>query len=171
MRDLLRSSACVLLLATVATVAAGCGGGAPGAGAPASEASASGAPASATHTKGEPAEAHAAHSARAGAAAGPEWAKVPLAEGAIASAQAATEVPPAFRNAAGQIACPVMGMAIDKPDDAVSYVDHAGVRYFMCCDSCEKLFIEDPETYADGRYLKDHDLDPTAPKTCGDAEG
>ncbi|MFZ5481705.1 MAG: hypothetical protein ACOZNI_33385 [Myxococcota bacterium] len=98
-----------------------------------------------------------------------EWAKIPLAEGAIASAQAATEVPPAFRNHAGDIACPVMGMAMKSPDDVVSFADHAGVRYFFCCDACEKMFVGDPEAYADGKYLAAHALDPTDP-TCADKE-
>ncbi len=101
--------------------------------------------------------------------AGPAWAKVPLAEGAIGAAVASSDVPPTFRNGAGKVACPVMGMAIDAPEDAVSYADHEGVRYFFCCDSCEKLFLESPGTYANGKYLADHDLDPTAaPAACGD---
>ncbi|MDP2311331.1 MAG: YHS domain-containing protein [Pseudomonadota bacterium] len=101
---------------------------------------------------------------------GEAWAKVPLADGAIASANAASEVPAAFRNGAGAVACPVMGMAIDKAEDAVSYADHEHVRYYFCCDSCEKLFLDNPGTYANGAYLKSHDLDPTAPAACEDAK-
>lgn len=97
------------------------------------------------------------------------WKVVPLAEGATPTATA--EMPPTFRNAAGAIACPVMGMAIAKPEDAVSYVDHAGVRYFFCCDSCEKLFADEPAKYANGKYLADHRLDPTAAPSCGDKSG
>jgi YHS domain-containing protein len=67
-----------------------------------------------------------------------------------------------FRNAAGQPACPVMGNAIVKADEAISFTDHQGTRYFFCCDSCEKRFLEDPAAYADGKYLADHGLDPTA---------
>ncbi|MSP57010.1 MAG: YHS domain-containing protein, partial [Myxococcales bacterium] len=92
------------------------------------------------------------------------WARVPLADGATA---ASTRTPPAaFRNAAGEVACPVMGMAMAGPDAATSYADHAGIRYFFCCDSCEKLFLEAPETYANGAYLDAHALDPTAPANC-----
>lgn len=101
--------------------------------------------------------------------AGPAWAKVPLANGAVALASA--DVPATFRNGAGAVACPVMGMAIAAPEDAVSYADHEGVRYFFCCDSCEKLFLDNPTAYANGAYLAKHGLDPTAPAACGDAEG
>lgn len=101
---------------------------------------------------------------------GEAWSRVPLADGAIASAHAAADVPAAFRNGAGQVACPVMGMAIKAPEDAVSYIDHAGTRYYFCCDSCEKLFLADPLAYADGAYLKSHDLDPTAPAACDEAK-
>jgi YHS domain-containing protein len=103
--------------------------------------------------------------------AGPAWAAVPLAEGAVSTARAATEVPPTFRNGAGKVACPVMGMAIARPEDAVSYADHDGVRYFFCCDSCEKLFLGAPSTYADGAYLAAHDLDPTAAAACAEEGG
>jgi YHS domain-containing protein len=104
------------------------------------------------------------------APAGEAWAKVPLADGAISAANAASEVPAAFRNGAGEVACPVMGMAIKSGEDAVSYADHEGTRYYFCCDSCEKLFLDDPKAYANGAYLKSHDLDPTAPAACEDAE-
>jgi YHS domain-containing protein len=76
---------------------------------------------------------------------------------------------PAFRNGAGAIACPVMGQVIATAADAVSYADHEGTRYYFCCDSCEKLFLEEPETYADGKYLAEHALDPTAAPSCSDA--
>lgn len=67
-----------------------------------------------------------------------------------------------FRNAAGQPACPVMGNAIAKAEEAISYTDYHGTRYYFCCDSCEKRFLEDPVAYADGKYLDAHGLDPTA---------
>ena len=95
------------------------------------------------------------------------WQVVRPAEGTTATA----EMPPTFRNAAGAIACPVMGMAIARPEDAVSYTDHAGVRYFFCCDSCEKLFVDEPAKYANGKYLADHRLDPTAAPACGETSG
>lgn len=93
------------------------------------------------------------------------WAAVKAAEGAATDAVA----PPAFRNAAGQIACPVMGLAIAAAADAVSFADHDGVRYYFCCDSCEKLFLDAPGTYANGKYLAEHALDPTAAPSCSDA--
>lgn len=87
------------------------------------------------------------------------WAAVKVAE---AGRSEGAGMPPTFRNAGGEIACPVMGMAIKTPADAVSFTDYAGVRYYFCCDSCEKLFLDDPDAYANGKYLKDHDLDPSA---------
>ena len=90
------------------------------------------------------------------------WEDVPAAEGALVST---SPVQP-FTNAAGAIACPVMGMAIATPADAVSFADHGGVRHYFCCDSCEKLFLEDPEAYAQGKYLREHNLDPSAPAAC-----
>ncbi|MES2641136.1 MAG: YHS domain-containing protein [Myxococcota bacterium] len=128
------------------------------------------APTAEAPTTAAPAPTAAAAPAAPLAALGEAWSRVPLAEGAIASAHAAGDVPAAFRNGAGQVACPVMGMAIKAPEDAVSYIDHAGTRYFFCCDSCEKLFLTDPATYADGAYLKSHDLDPTAPAACDEAK-
>jgi len=93
------------------------------------------------------------------------WAAVHVAEGAAQDAVA----PPAFRNAAGEIACPVMGLAIAAAADAVSFADHDGVRYYFCCDSCQKLFLDAPGTYANGAYLAEHALDPTAAPSCSDA--
>jgi YHS domain-containing protein len=89
------------------------------------------------------------------------WAEVRLADGGHREGD-----PAPWRNEGGAIACPVMGTAIDTPADAVSYTDHGGVRYFFCCDSCEKLFLEDPDAYANGAYVKAHALDPTAPAAC-----
>lgn len=100
--------------------------------------------------------------AACGGAPADPWSVVPVAQGATSS----TPAPAPFRNAIGEIACPVMGVGITTPADAVSYADHQGVRYFMCCDSCEKLFLADPDAYANGRYIEAHDLDPHAPKTC-----
>ncbi|MFN7144966.1 MAG: YHS domain-containing protein [Myxococcota bacterium] len=151
-----------ILVSVVLAALAGCGSPSPEAAKPA-------APAPAT----APADPHAGHAhadVSTYVAAGPEWLKVPLAEGAVAPAAASTEVPPTFRNGAGKVACPVMGMAIDAPDKAVSYADHDGVRYFFCCDSCEKLFLDDPVAYANGRYLAEHALDPTAPASCADVK-
>ncbi|MDP2306708.1 MAG: YHS domain-containing protein [Pseudomonadota bacterium] len=141
----MRSLSCGLLLA----VLTGCGGAPPEA---PTAAAAPAAPAVAAATP-----------------AGEAWSRVPLADGAIATANAAAVVPAAFRNGAGDVACPVMGMAIPNPEEAVSYADHAGVRYYFCCDSCEKLFLADPLAYADGKYLKSHNLDPSAPAACEDA--
>lgn len=91
------------------------------------------------------------------------WAEVRLADGGHREGD-----PAPWRNAGGAVACPVMGSAIDGPEEAVSYTDHAGTRYFFCCDSCEKLFLEDPEAYANGKYVESHGLDPTAPAACAE---
>jgi YHS domain-containing protein len=100
-------------------------------------------------------------------AAGVAWDKVAPAEGAEVATTSAAQIP-AWRNAAGAVACPVMGMGIASPDDAVSFADHDGVRYYFCCDSCEKLFLDNPTAYANGKYVREHSLDPTAPKSCDD---
>ena len=97
--------------------------------------------------------------------AGPAWASINPAAGANTEAPAGT-VPGTFRNAEGVVACPVMGMAINKPEDAVSYADFEGVRYFFCCDSCEKLFLDNPAEYANGKYMNEHSLDRSAPAAC-----
>ncbi|MEN9785357.1 MAG: hypothetical protein RLZZ299_621 [Pseudomonadota bacterium] len=60
----------------------------------------------------------------------------------------------AFVNDDGKLACPVMGDVVDGPDKAAGHTDHQGKRYYFCCDSCAQLFEEQPERYADGRYLQ-----------------
>ncbi len=74
-----------------------------------------------------------------------------------ASPSAATALPEgmtAFVDDDGRLACPVMGDVVDGPDKAAGHVDHKGTRYYFCCDSCAQLFDEQPERYADGRYLQ-----------------
>jgi YHS domain-containing protein len=39
--------------------------------------------------------------------------------------------------------CPVM----DNPVDPTIYVDYEGRRIGFCCPGCDKVFLEDPETY------------------------
>ena len=39
--------------------------------------------------------------------------------------------------------CPVMG----NPVDPEVYVDHEGRRIGFCCPGCDKVFLDDPETY------------------------
>ena len=76
---------------------------------------------------------------------------------AAAPAPSATALPAglvAFVNDDGKLACPVMGDVVDGPDKAAGHVDHKGKRYYFCCDSCAQLFDEQPERYADGRYLQ-----------------
>lgn len=73
-----------------------------------------------------------------------------------ATATAATADPsglPAFVNDKGELACPVMGDTIASPDRAAGHTDFDGKRYYFCCNSCEHLFAENPEAYADGRHL------------------
>jgi Cu+-exporting ATPase len=42
---------------------------------------------------------------------------------------------------------PVCGMRID-PEKAVGKVEHAGVTYWFCCDSCRRKFEAEPARYA-----------------------
>jgi YHS domain-containing protein len=71
------------------------------------------------------------------------------------TAAADADVPPAFRNDQGKLACPVMGDVVESPEKSAGHLDHAGVRYYFCCNSCQVMFEDDPEKYVDGRYLKE----------------
>lgn len=53
----------------------------------------------------------------------------------------------AYRNAKGDLVCPVMGTVIGSEDKATGYQDYKGVRYYFCCDDCPKLFKKDPEPW------------------------
>ncbi len=80
----------------------------------------------------------------------------PAASSVVAPAAVAdANVPPAFRNDEGKLACPVMGDTIDAPEASAGHTDHNGVRYYFCCNSCEVMFADDPEKYVDGRYLRE----------------
>lgn len=46
------------------------------------------------------------------------------------------------------LTCPVMGTVMPNHRSAVGYVDHAGVRYYLCCDGCDQTFQQDPAQYA-----------------------
>jgi YHS domain-containing protein len=63
--------------------------------------------------------------------------------------------PPPFVNDDGQVACAVMGDVVAAPSKAAGFRDHAGRRYWFCCDSCAHLFDDAPERYADGSYLRE----------------
>jgi YHS domain-containing protein len=43
--------------------------------------------------------------------------------------------------------CVVMEEKIKTYDEADSYVDHEGVRYYMCCSDCKVKFQKDPKPY------------------------
>ncbi len=44
--------------------------------------------------------------------------------------------------------CPVGKEAVPSYAKASGYVDHAGVRYYMCCAGCEGKFSKEPKKYA-----------------------
>lgn len=81
----------------------------------------------------------------------------------------AADAPPAFVDDQGRLACPVMGDPIASPDRAAGHLDHDGRRYYFCCNSCEVLFREDPERYADGRHLREQGTFPGG-ASCADGE-
>ncbi len=83
---------------------------------------------------------------------GPEAPAAP--EASVARAEAPANLPPAFVNDEGKLACPVMGDVVASPDRSAGHVDYEGKRYYFCCNSCDQLFNEDPEKYADGRHLQ-----------------
>ena len=70
-------------------------------------------------------------------------------------APADATAPPAFVNDEGKLACPVMGDVVVSPERSAGHVDYDGKRYYFCCNSCDQLFNEDPEKYADGRHLRE----------------
>jgi YHS domain-containing protein len=72
----------------------------------------------------------------------------------------AASVLPEFKDQNGRLACPVMGDIVDSPAEATSHADYQGVRYYFCCDSCEKRFAADPEAFADGRFLRQEGIWP-----------
>jgi len=45
---------------------------------------------------------------------------------------------------------PVCGLAV-LPEDAASWVEYKGTRYFFCCPECRRVFEESPEEYAQER--------------------
>lgn len=56
-------------------------------------------------------------------------------------------VPVAYRDANGQLLCPVMGATIESEAKAIGHQDYKGVRYYFCCGDCPKLFAKDPEKW------------------------
>jgi YHS domain-containing protein len=68
---------------------------------------------------------------------------------AAESAVAATD----FRNAEGQLICPVMGDVIPSKAEAVGSTEYEGKTYWFCCDSCQYMFADAPDKYADGVYV------------------
>ena len=82
---------------------------------------------------------------------------VPAVEGVPVAKAVSPEatVPPAFVNDEGKLACPVMGDVVVSPERSAGHVDYQGKRYYFCCNSCDQLFNEDPEKYADGRHLRE----------------
>ncbi len=70
-----------------------------------------------------------------------------------ASASAAVATTPDFTDEEGQLLCPIMGEVIPSKEQAVSHLEHQGMNYWFCCDSCEKMFADDPDRYADGTFL------------------
>lgn len=78
----------------------------------------------------------------------------PVSSDAAAVAEpAVSEVALDFTNAEGQLVCPVMGDVIATKAQAIAHTEHEGKTYWFCCDSCQHLFGDDPERYAEGRFL------------------
>lgn len=58
-----------------------------------------------------------------------------------------------FRNAEGQLVCPVMGDVIADVEHAQGSAELDGKTYYFCCDSCSRTFAADPVRYKDGAFL------------------
>lgn len=57
--------------------------------------------------------------------------------------------PTAFKNASGQLVCPMMNVVIKSEADAAGYVDHDGTRYYLCCDACVSKGKANPASVAE----------------------
>ncbi len=58
-----------------------------------------------------------------------------------------------FTDAEGRLICPVMGDVIASKADAVAHAEFEGKTYWFCCDSCQYMFADAPDKYADGRFI------------------
>ncbi len=56
--------------------------------------------------------------------------------------------PVAYTNAEGKLLCPVMNSVIASKEDAISYQDYEGKRYYFCCGGCPEKFKAEPAKYA-----------------------
>ncbi len=46
------------------------------------------------------------------------------------------------------LVCPVMGGTVASYSKAADYLDHEGVRYYMCCSGCKPKMEENPAKYS-----------------------
>ena len=70
---------------------------------------------------------------------------------AVATASVATA--PAFKNAKGQLACPVTGELIASPEAAFSHQVYNGTDYYFCCKGCADEFASDPGKFEGGKAM------------------
>jgi len=54
-----------------------------------------------------------------------------------------------YRNAKGNLECPLMSAEIESPDKADGFVDYEGVRYYTCCSMCTGKAKADPKILAE----------------------
>ncbi len=54
-----------------------------------------------------------------------------------------------FRNEAGNLVCPLMNSEIKDESKVISWVEHEGTKYAMCCDACAEKGKEDPALVAE----------------------
>jgi YHS domain-containing protein len=69
---------------------------------------------------------------------------------------------PEFKDANGKLACPVMGDVVESAAESSGYADYEGVRYYFCCSSCAEQFAQNPEAFADGKFLRQEGIWPAA---------
>jgi YHS domain-containing protein len=53
----------------------------------------------------------------------------------------------AFRNAKGELVCPVQGDVIPDAEKSAGFQDYKDMRYYFCCAGCPEAFAADPEKY------------------------
>jgi YHS domain-containing protein len=78
------------------------------------------------------------------------------------SADTSWAPPDAWKDARGEVQCPVCGTEVSSAAATCGHESFDGKTYFFCCAECEHAFHDAPAKFADGRALK--------PADCGSPE-
>lgn len=58
------------------------------------------------------------------------------------------QTPKPFKNAKGQLLCPVMKTTVASAKAAAGFSDYKGTRYYFCCGGCKPQFDKNPAQFA-----------------------